>query len=86
MPWTYGHFELEPTAAARLAMLRQHITEVRQQVGPDVGDGELNVNRGSMVNYLAALQARRRELEIEAAREARPGPVYVQKQRPGGAW
>ena len=86
MAWTYEAFEEESTPAAKLAMLNQHITEVRRSVQPDVTDGEVSINRGSMVNYLSQLMNRRKELEIEAARSRRPGPVYVQKRRPGAAY
>lgn len=85
MAWTYSAFEEEPTDAARLAMLRQHITEVRAKIDVDVSDGEVSVNRGSLTNYLASLNKRREELEHRAGRASRPGPVYLQKRRPGGA-
>lgn len=83
MIWTYANFEEQATDAARLSVLNQHITEVRQAIGPDVTDGEVTVNRGSMVNYLSALMKRRSELEQRVGRGQRSGPVYVQKARPG---
>lgn len=83
MSWTYAAFEEQSTDTARLAMLNQHITEVRQKIGPDVTDGEVSVNRGQLVNYLSALMKRREELEQRVARASNRGPVYVQKRRPG---
>lgn len=83
MAWTYAAFEEQGTDAARLAMLNQHITEVRAEIAPDVSDGEVSVNRGSMKPYLDTLNARRKELEAQVGRARNGGPVYVQKQRPG---
>lgn len=81
MAWTYAAFEEEATDAARLAMLNQHITEVRGSVQPDLTDGEVAINRGQMVTYLSALVKRRAELEARVSRAR--GPVYLQKNRPG---
>jgi len=63
MAYTYAAFEEQTTDALRLSMLRQHISEVRAQMGPDVGGGGKFRNSGRIVDYLAQLNQRRMELE-----------------------
>lgn len=63
MAYSYAAFEEQATDALRLAMLRQHISEVRAQMGPDVGAGGKYVNNFSLMQYLKDLDARRKELE-----------------------
>lgn len=83
MAYQYAGFEEESTPAAKLAMLNRHITEAREATGPDVTDGDVSVNRGSVNNYVKDLMVRRKELELEVKRSQNRGPVYVQKARPG---
>lgn len=63
MAYTYAAFEEQTTDALRLAMLRQHISEVRAQMGPDVGAGGKYKNSGGLTDYLRQLNDRRKELE-----------------------
>lgn len=85
MAYLHEDFENQSTPAAKLAMLLDHIAEVRREIRPDVSDGEVNVNRGNMKPYLDTLNARRKELEAQIGRARNGGPVYVQKARPGPA-
>lgn len=64
MAFVYATFEEQPTDAARLAMLRQHISEVLIKInGPDSAVDSMSRSSLNLVQLLIQLQARRKELE-----------------------
>jgi hypothetical protein len=72
MAWTYADYEEQPTDAARLARLRQHITEVGQQIQANRTSGDQKRENDALMEYLdRVLAARRRELEAAAANGGR---------------
>lgn len=72
MVWTYAGFEEQSTDAARLAMLRQHITEVSAAQGPELGADGKSRSTVALRLYLQDLHSRRKELE-QATGSRAPG-------------
>lgn len=66
MSWTYSAWPSQSTAAARLSMLRQHITEVSDQVGKERGADGFNESSNANQQYLNTLFARLDRLEAAA--------------------
>ena len=71
MAWNFNQYEEEPDNEARLTMLRQHITEVTEQIQADLsGDGR-SVSAGVLQDYLTnVVTPRRIELEKAAGSKA----------------
>jgi hypothetical protein len=63
MAWTYSAFEEQTTSAARLEMLRQHISEVRAEIQPNVTLESAQRTNDVLARYLEGLNERRQELE-----------------------
>ena len=64
MAWQYHDFEEQSTDLARLARLRQHISEVGAKAGrPDVSSDGKSRQGGNTTVYRRDLMARLRELE-----------------------
>lgn len=66
MAWTYNDFESQSSDAARLSRLRLHLTEVRAEVFADIGSESKSRSNSVLVQYLAQLEDRRKELEQTA--------------------
>lgn len=67
MAYTYHNWDEQATAPLRLARLRLHISEVAQQMGPDVNGADMSVSRGEIRQYLADLRAERDKLQADPA-------------------
>lgn len=67
MAWTYHDFEEQGSASARLTRLNQHITEVRAEIGPNLGIAGRSRQNDVLNNYLTTLYARQKELSASAA-------------------
>lgn len=70
MSWTHADFEEQTTPAARLAKLRQHLTEVQTAISADVSASGRSRSSGSLTQYKSMLDARRKELELETGDNA----------------
>lgn len=79
MSWTYAAFEEESTDAARLTMLNQHITEVRNKISADVSGAEFSRSSGTLRQYLADLYRRREELEAKTGSTNRVGRLAFKR-------
>lgn len=71
MAYTYNDWmdsATYPTAAARLTRLRQHMSEVSAQMGPDVASQGNSRSAGALTTYYQSLLEAERRLKIEAGR------------------
>ncbi len=55
MAWTYHDYLEQSTNALRLARLRQHISEVNQEIQADLRDGERSKENEHLVKYKEGL-------------------------------
>lgn len=62
-PYTYHDYEEQPDDASRLARLRQHLSEVGQQITAEISKDGLSAQYGALVNYRKQLLDRLTQLE-----------------------
>lgn len=68
MAWKYADYEEQTDDAARLARLRQHITEVQAEIGPDLANNGRSRGNQPTIDYLnLILRPRLTELQRVAA-------------------
>lgn len=84
MAWQYHTFEEQSTDAARLAMLRQHLSEVSAKISADVAsDGQSRSTQG-LIQYRKDLVERMAQLERDAGIAGRAGGRSYLRLRDGG--
>lgn len=74
MAWTYSAWTQQPTAAARLSMLRQHITEVSDKITQEISSDGHSRSSSTLQAYLDGLFQHERRLE---ARTGEPQTSYT---------
>lgn len=73
MTWTNADYRREPTAAARLAKLDLYLEEIDQRITANVAKGGSSRQVDPLLALRAQVDADRRRLASEAARETRGG-------------
>lgn len=82
MAWTYNDYRTIDDDELRLARLALHMDEVSAKIDADVSDGEVSVNRSTLLNYLGRLEKAYDKLEARVRRSA-TGRLHAGKGRPG---
>lgn len=79
--YQYSAYESQGSDAARLAMLRLHISEVEDLMDADTGGADMNVSHASLEAKLRRLQERRQELEKKTARASMATITHLRTPR-----
>jgi hypothetical protein len=79
--WTYAGWRNESGAAAKLAMLNDHIAEVSNRIGNETGADGFSEGSSSLVQYLNTLREDARDIERDTRRAGGMSFVRLGKAR-----